>query len=73
MDPWYSLGSADMLDVAAWPRTSASLSREALRYCFDAVTVNAAKIMGLGGLWPRPGCNGDLVVLQAAIRCALSR
>ena len=41
-------------------------SREAMRYCFDAVTTNAAKIMGLEGYGLDVGCNGDLVVLQAA-------
>ena len=37
-----------------------------MRYCFEAVTTNAAKIMGLDGYGLEVGCNGDLVVLQAA-------
>jgi cytosine deaminase len=40
-------------------------SREAMRYCFEAVTTNAAKILGLEGYGLEVGCNGDLVVLQA--------
>ena len=67
MDPWYSLGSADMLDVAHMALHVAHMtSREAMRYCYDAVTVNAAKVMGLEGYGLDVGCNGDLVVLQAA-------
>ena len=67
MDPWYSLGSADMLDVAHMALHLAHMtSREAMRYCYDAVTTNAAKIMGLDGYGLEVGCNGDLVVLQAA-------
>jgi len=67
MDPWYSLGSADMLDVAHMALHLAHMtSREAMRYCYDAVTMNAAKIMGLDGYGLEVGCNGDLVVLQAA-------
>src|ERR1044072_3340433 len=67
MDPWYSLGSADMLDVAHMAlHVGQMTSREAMRYCFDAVTVNAAKIMGLTGYGLDVGCNGDLVVLRAA-------
>ncbi len=43
MDPWYSLGSADMLDVAHMALHLAHMtSREAMRYCYDAVTANAA-------------------------------
>ncbi len=67
MDPWYSLGSADMLDVAHMAlHVGQMTSREAMRYCFDAVTTNAAKIMELEGYGLEVGCNGDLVVLQAA-------
>jgi cytosine deaminase len=67
MDPWYGLGSADMLEVAhmavhAVPMTS----REAIRWAFDAVTSAPAKVLGLDGYGLAPGCHGDLVVLQAA-------
>jgi cytosine deaminase len=67
MDPWYSLGSADMLEVAGMAvHVGQMTSREAMRYCYDAVTTNAAKVMGLEGYGLEVGCNGDLVVLQAA-------
>src|ERR1043165_9453682 len=67
MDPWYSLGNADMLDVAHMAlHVGQMTAREAMRYCFEAVTTNAAKIMGLEGYGLGVGCNGDLVVLQAA-------
>ena len=39
MDPWYSLGGADMLDVAHMAVHGAPMtSREAIRWTFDAVT-----------------------------------
>jgi cytosine deaminase len=67
MDPWYSLGSADMLEVAHMGLHVGQLtSREAMRFCFDAVTVNPAKAMGLDGYGIAVGCNADMVVLQAA-------
>jgi cytosine deaminase len=67
MDPWYSLGSADMLEVAHMALHVGQLtSRDAMLYCFDAVTTNPAKIMGLPNYGLEVGCNGDLVVLQAA-------
>jgi cytosine deaminase len=66
MDPWYSMGSADMLEVAHMGLHVAQMtSREAMRYCFDAVTTNPAKIMGLQGYGLDVGCNADLVLLQA--------
>ena len=37
----------------------------AMRVCFDAVTVNAARLLGLEGYGLEPGCNADFVVLQA--------
>ncbi len=67
MDPWYSLGSADMLEVAHMGLHVGQLtSREAMRFCFDAVTVNPAKAMGLEGYGLAVGCNADMVLLQAA-------
>ena len=67
MDPWYSLGSADMLEVAHMGlHVGQMTSREAMRYCFDAVTANPAKIMQLDGYGLDVGCNADMVVLQAA-------
>ncbi|MDB5632406.1 MAG: codAb [Tardiphaga sp.] len=66
MDPWYSLGSADMLEVVHMGLHVAQMtSREAMRFCYDTVTTNPAKIMGLEGYGLDIGCNGDLVLLQA--------
>lgn len=66
MDPWYSLGGADMLDVAHMGLHVAQLSsREAMRFCFEAVTTNPAKVMHLDGYGLAVGSNADLVVLQA--------
>ena len=67
MDPWYSLGSGDMLEVAHMAvHVGQMTAREAMRYCFEAVTTNAAKVMGLDDYGLEVGRNGDLVVLQAA-------
>jgi cytosine deaminase len=66
MDPWYSLGNADMLEVAHMGLHVAQLtSREAMRFCFDAVTVNPARAMGLDCYGLGRGCHADMVVLQA--------
>jgi cytosine deaminase len=66
MDPWYSLGGADMLDVAHMGLHVGQLSsREAMRFCFEAVTTNPAKVMQLDGYGIAVGNNADLVVLQA--------
>lgn len=66
MDPWYPLGQACMLEVAsmgihAQPMTT----REAMRWAFDAVTVNPAKAMHLEGYGLDVGCFADFVILQA--------
>jgi cytosine deaminase len=37
-----------------------------MRFCFEAVTTNAARVMNLDGYGLTVGCNADLVVLQAA-------
>jgi len=66
MDPWYSLGSGDMLEVASMGLHVAQMtSQAAIRQCFDAVTRNPAKIMQLEGYGLEPGCNADFVLLQA--------
>ena len=50
MDPWYSLGSADMLEVAHMGLHVAQMTgQEAMRACFRAVTETPAKILGLEG------------------------
>ncbi len=66
MDPWYGLGSHDMLEVAHMGLHVGQMTGTAeMRRCFDAVTVNAARVLGLEGYGLEPGCRADLVVLQA--------
>ncbi|MET0344680.1 MAG: amidohydrolase family protein [Casimicrobiaceae bacterium] len=66
MDPWYPLGSADMLEVASMGLHVAHMTgQDAMRACFDAVTVNAAKILHLDGYGIAPGNRADFVLLQA--------
>ena len=66
MDPWYSLGSADMLEVAQMGLHVAQMtSQKQMRACFDAVTVNAARILGLQGYGIEVGAHADFVLLQA--------
>ena len=66
MDPWYSLGSGDMLEVAHMGLHVAQMtSQAAMRQCFDAVTVNPAQVMGLSGYGLQAGCFADFVLLQA--------
>jgi len=66
MDPWYSLGSGDMLDVAHMGLHVAQMtSQSAMRQCFEAVTTNAAKVMHLQGYGLDVGCDASFVLLQA--------
>jgi len=66
MDPWYALGSGDMLDVAHMGLHVAQMTSQAgMRACFEAVTGNAARIMHLPGYGLGPGCDASFVLLQA--------
>lgn len=66
MDPWYSLGKADMLDIAfTGLHVGQMCSREDMAWCFDAVTANSAAIMGLEGYGLEKGCAANMVLLQA--------
>ena len=66
MDPWYSLGSGDMLEVAHMGlHVGQMTSQAAMRQCFDMVTTNAAKVMHLEGYGLDVGCHADFVLLQA--------
>jgi cytosine deaminase len=67
MDPWYSLGSGDMLEVASMGLHVGHMSsRDAMRQCFDLVTNGPAKIMHLDGYGIAVGNKADMVLLQAA-------
>ncbi|MCC5970079.1 MAG: amidohydrolase family protein [Pararhodobacter sp.] len=66
LDPWYSLGTADMLDVAFMGLHVAQMTHpDEMRRCFDMVTNANARIMGLQGYGLEPGCTASLVVLDA--------
>jgi cytosine deaminase len=66
-DPWYAMGCGDMLDVAHMGLHVAQMtSRAGIQACFDAVTVNAAKVMHLQDYGLAPGCEASFVLLQAS-------
>ena len=66
MDPWYSLGKADMLDVSAMALHVGQLSsRDDMDWCYDAITINSAKIMALNNYGIEKNNKADLVILQA--------
>ncbi len=66
MDPWYGIGSGDMLEGAHMGLHVAQMtSQAAMRQCFQAVTGTPASILGLEGYGLEVGCHADLVVLQA--------
>ncbi|NHQ74613.1 amidohydrolase family protein [Roseovarius gahaiensis] len=66
LDPWYSLGTADMLDVAFMGLHVAQMtSPEEMARCFDMVTHQNAQILGLADYGLAPGNRASLVVLDA--------
>jgi cytosine deaminase len=66
MDPWYGMGSGDMLEVAHMGLHVAQMTSQAgIRACFDAVTANAARVMGLPRYGVEAGCDASFVLLQA--------
>ena len=66
LDPWYSGGSADMLEAAHMGLHVAQMtSPVAMRQCFDAVTVNAAQLLGLEDYGLVAGAHADFVLLHA--------
>jgi cytosine deaminase len=66
MDPWYPMGSGDMLEVAQMGLHVAQMtSLDGMRACFDAVTVNNARVLGLSDYGIAVGHPADCVLLQA--------
>jgi len=60
MDPWYSLGSGDMLEVAHMGLYVAQMTgQDGMQACVRAVTETPAAILGLEGYGIAPGCNVD--------------
>ncbi|MFX0545846.1 amidohydrolase family protein [Roseovarius sp. S1116L3] len=67
LDPWYPLGTADMLDVAFMGLHVAQMSSpEEMARCYAMVTTESAKIMGLDDYGLREGASASLVILDAA-------
>jgi cytosine/creatinine deaminase len=66
MDPWYGMGSGDMLEVAHMGLHVAQMTSQAgIRACFEAITTNAAKVMHLSGYGLDAGSDASFVLLQA--------
>ena len=66
MDPWYALGSADMLEVAHMGLHVAQMtSLEGMRRCFDAVTTNPARALHLEGYGLHIGAQANFAILHA--------
>lgn len=66
MDPWYSMGSGDMLEVGHMAIHVAQMAGvDDKKKIFDALTINSARTMGLEGYGLEKGKNADLVILQA--------
>ncbi|MEQ9607807.1 MAG: amidohydrolase family protein [Kiloniellaceae bacterium] len=66
MDPWYPMGSHDMLEVAHMGLHVGQMTGVAEQQaCFAAVTENGARAMQLEGYGLATGCHADMVILQA--------
>jgi len=66
LDPWYSFGSHDMLEVAHMGLHVAQMTGvDQMRQIFEAITYNGANVMGLEGYGLAPGCHADIIILQA--------
>ena len=66
LDPWYSFGTYDMIEVAHMGLHIAQMTGvDQMRQIFEAVTFNGARALGLKGYGIEAGCNADIVILQA--------
>ncbi len=67
LDPWYSLGAADMLDVAFMGIHVAQMTSQAdMLKCYEMITTENAKIMELEDYGLLPGSKASFVILDAA-------
>jgi cytosine deaminase len=67
MDPWYPMGSHDLLEVASMGLHVGQMTGvEEIKTCFQAVTSAPAAILGLEGYGLHVGAEANLVLLQAA-------
>ena len=66
MDPWYSLGKHDMLEVAHMGLHVGQMTGiQEMNQMFQAITTNGAKVMQLDNYGLEVGCDANLVVHQA--------
>jgi cytosine deaminase len=66
MDPWYSFGTYDMIEVAHMGLHVAQMTGGGqMRQIFEAITTNGARALGLEGYGLEAGCHADMVILQA--------
>ena len=69
MDPWYSLGSHDMLEVAHMGIHALHMTGlDQMDALFEAITHNGARAQHLENYGLEAGCNADMVILQAGSR-----
>src|SRR5258708_19545441 len=67
MEPWCGRGAEEMEEGGRMGvHVAQKTSPAGMAAAFDAVTVNAAKVLGLSGYGLDVGCNADFVVLQAS-------
>ena len=66
MDPWYSFGTYDMIEVAHMGLHVAQMTAvDQMQQIFEAITTNGARALGLEDYGLEPGCHADIVILQA--------
>ena len=66
MDPWYSFGTYDLIEVAHMGLHVAQMTGVSqMRQIFEAITTNGARALGLEGYGLEPGCHADIIILQA--------
>ncbi len=69
MDPWYPMGSHDMLEVAHMgAHCLQMMGSSQLKTVFDMVTGRGAKVLKLEKYGIEAGCRANLVILQAKNR-----
>jgi len=66
MDPWYSFGTYDMIEVAHMGLHVAQMAGvDQMQQIFETITTNGARALGIEGYGLEPGCHADIVILQA--------
>ncbi len=69
MDPWYPLGTHDMIEVAHMGVHALQMTGvKQMQNLFDSVTARGARTLHLDGYGIEAGCNADFVILQARDR-----